>query len=51
MFIDDLVITAESKEELQRRLLEWQESLERQGLKVNATKTEVMVYGKWCRKG
>ena len=36
LFIDDLVITVESKEELQRRVLEWQDSLERQGLKVNS---------------
>jgi len=46
LFADDFVITAESKEQLQRRVLEWQGSLERQGLKVNARKTEEIVCGK-----
>lgn len=46
LFADDLVITAETEEELQRRVLEWQERLENGGLKVNAGKTEVMVSSK-----
>ena len=46
LYADDLVITAESEEELQSRVTEWQESLERGGLKVNVEKTEVMVSSK-----
>ena len=46
LYADDLVITAESEAELQSRIVEWQESLERGGLKVNANKTEVMVNNK-----
>lgn len=33
LFVDDLVITAETEEDLQRRILEWQERLENRGLK------------------
>ena len=46
MYADDLVITANTEEELQRRVLGWQECLESRGLKVNAGKTEVMVCAK-----
>ena len=46
MYADDLVITAESEEVLQRRIIAWQESLERGGLKVNVNKTEAMVSNK-----
>ena len=46
LYADDLVITAETEEELQRRVIEWQESMERGGLKVNVGKTEVMVSSK-----
>lgn len=46
LYADDLVIMAESENELQQRLVAWQECLERGGLKVNATKTETMVSSK-----
>ena len=46
LYADDLVITAENEDDLQRRVAEWQESLERGGLKVNVDKTEVMVSSK-----
>ena len=42
----DLVVTADTKEELQTRILDLQKCLEGRGLKVNAGKTEVMVCGK-----
>ncbi|XP_066981060.1 uncharacterized protein [Macrobrachium rosenbergii] len=41
LYSDDLLITAEDKEDLQRRDGEWQESLERGCLRVN--KTEALV--------
>ena len=41
LYIDDLEILAETEGELQRRVVEWQEALERKGFKVNAKKTEV----------
>ena len=46
LYADDLAITAENEEDLQRRVGEWQESLEQGGLKVNVNKTEVMASSK-----
>ena len=43
LYADDLGILAEKEVDLQRRVVEWQEALERKGLKVNAKKTEVVV--------
>ena len=36
LFADDLVIMADSEEQLQERLIKWQKSLEQFGLKMNA---------------
>ena len=43
LFADDLVITAETMEELQERYEAWRECLERGGLRINIRKTEVML--------
>lgn len=43
LYTDDLVITAEDEEAPQRRVGEWQESLEMGGSRVNVNKTEVLV--------
>ena len=43
LFADDLVIMADTEEELQQRYLVWKNSLERKGTKVNTQKTEIMV--------
>ena len=43
LFADDLVIIAETEEELQRKWLGWQTGMASQGLKVNTGKTEVLV--------
>ena len=48
LFADDLVIIADTEEELQERYLVWKNSLESKGMKVNTHKTEVMVS---CREG
>ena len=48
LFADDLVIMADSEEQLQERLVKWQKSLEQFGLKMNAKKTKTMVC---CKKG
>ena len=42
LFADDLVVMAESEEELQERWLRWQTGMEKFGLKVNIKKTETM---------
>ena len=43
LFADDLALIAESKEELQRKWLKWQNGLESKGQKVSTSTTEVMV--------
>ena len=43
LYADDLIIADVSSAKLQERFREWQEALERKGLKVNADKTETMV--------
>ena len=45
LYADDLVIIADSLEECVRRLLIWKEAMEREGLRVNAVKTKVMICG------
>ena len=44
IYADDLVIIADSLEECVRRLLIWNEAMEK-GLRVNAGKTKVMICG------
>ena len=41
----DIVIIADSLEKCVRRLLIWKEAMEKKGLRVNAGKTKVMIYG------
>ena len=43
---DDLVLVAQSKEELREKVLRWKECMELKGLKVNIEKTKVMRSGK-----
>ena len=45
LYVDDLVIIADSQEEYVRRLLIWKEAMEKKGLRVNAGKTKVKVCG------
>ncbi|XP_057312797.1 uncharacterized protein LOC130654265 [Hydractinia symbiolongicarpus] len=65
LYADDLVLIAESMEELVEKFEKWRKGLEEKGLKVNTAKSKVMissiaakcdlVVGKWpcgvCRKG
>ena len=45
LYADDLVIITESLEECVRRLLAWNEAMEKKGLRVNAEKTKIMICG------
>ena len=45
LYADDLVIIADSLEECVRRPLLWKEAMEKKGLRVNAGKTKVMIFG------
>ncbi|KAD3069016.1 hypothetical protein E3N88_36896 [Mikania micrantha] len=42
LFADDIVLVAETKEELNGRLEEWRTSLEQRGLRISRTKTEYL---------
>ena len=46
LYADDLVLVAQSKEELREKVLRWKECMELKGLKVNIGKTKVMRSGK-----
>ena len=46
LYADDLVIIAEALEECVRRLLTWEEAMEKKRLRVNAGKTKIMICGK-----
>ena len=43
LYADDLVLMSETIEELRNKFLKWKEAFEREGLKVNLGKTNVMV--------
>ena len=45
LYVDDLVIIAESLEECVRRLFTWKEAMEEKGLRVNAGKIKIMICG------
>ena len=45
LYADDLVIIANSLEELEDRYLAWKNNMESKGLRVNIGKTEVMKSG------
>ena len=45
LYADDLVLTAETQEEVELMFGEWRRAVERRGLKVNLEKTKMMVTG------
>ncbi|XP_076927188.1 uncharacterized protein LOC143590650 [Bidens hawaiensis] len=42
IFVDDIMIVADSKQDLNRRLEEWRVALERKGLSISRSKTEYL---------
>ncbi|XP_071741898.1 uncharacterized protein [Rutidosis leptorrhynchoides] len=44
LFVNDIVLVSESKDELNRRLEQWREALEQNGLRINRQKTEYLRY-------
>jgi hypothetical protein len=50
LYADDLVLMADSMEELQLKFDRWKSVIERKGLKVNMGKTKVMVSGEVARE-
>jgi len=45
LYADDLVVIAESEEDLINRLNEWKSNVENRGMRVNMNKTKVMISG------
>ena len=45
LYADDLVLMADSMEELMRKFDRWKSAIEKKGLKVNMSKTKIMVSG------
>ena len=46
LYADDLVLIAQSAEELREKVLKWKKCMEAKGLKINVEKTKVMRSGK-----
>ena len=47
LYADDLVVIAETEEDLIKRLNEWKDFMENRGMRVNKNKTKVMIIGEW----
>jgi len=47
LYADDLVVIAETEEDLIKRINEWKGVVENRGLRVNMNKTKVMISGAW----
>ena len=45
LYADDLVVIAETKVDLIKRLNEWKNNVENRGMRVNMNKTKVMISG------
>ena len=45
LYADDLAVIAETEEELIKRLNEWKDNVESKGMRVNMSKTKVMISG------
>jgi len=45
LYADDLVVIAESEDELMKRLREWKGNVENRGIRVNMNKTKVVISG------
>ena len=47
LYADNLVLTAQTEDDLIKRLNEWKDSMEKKGMRVNMNKTKVMISGEW----
>jgi len=45
LYADDLVVIAETEEDLIKRLTEWKNNVENRGMRVNMNKTKAMISG------
>jgi len=47
LYADDLVVIAETEDDLVKRLNEWKDNVENRGMRVYMSKTKVMISGEW----
>jgi len=47
LYADDLVVIAETEDDLIKRLNEWKDFVENRNVRVNMNKTKVMISGEW----
>jgi len=47
LYADDLVVIAETEDDLIKRLNEWKNNVENRSMRVNINKTKVMISGEW----
>jgi len=47
LYTDDMVMIAETEDDLIKRLNEWKYFVENRGMRVNMNKTKVMISGEW----
>jgi len=47
LYTDDLVVIAETEDDLIKRLNEWKDFMENRGMRVIMNKTKVMISGEW----
>jgi len=45
LYVDDLVVIAETEDDLIKRLTQWKDNMENRGMRVNMNKTKVMIRG------
>jgi len=45
--MDDLVLIAETEDDLIKRLNEWKDNVDNRGVRVNMNKTKVTISGDW----
>ena len=48
--MDDLVVISESEEELIKKLNQWKDGIQSNGVKVNINKFSVMISGESCKR-
>jgi len=47
LYADDLVVIAETEDDLIKRLNKWKDFVENRGMRVNINKTKVKISGEW----
>jgi len=49
LYVDDLVVIAETEDDLTKRLNEWKDNVDNRGMRKNMNKTKVMISGEWYK--